>query len=104
MKARSWISRLGGVIAAALMVSTALADPAMAGTDPASLPGVVDPHFPPAGYDRLHALGAATICADAYLAGYGWQGWNCDADGRAVLVGTTGQHRAIEALSIGTFG
>jgi hypothetical protein len=45
-----------------------------------------------------------TICAHAYVQGIGWQGWRCASRGGALYVGTTGQSRRLEAVSIWTAG
>jgi hypothetical protein len=43
-----------------------------------------------------------TVCARAYVQGVGWQNWRCASRGGALYVGTTGQSRRIEALSVWT--
>jgi uncharacterized protein YjdB len=45
-----------------------------------------------------------TVCARAYVQGVGWQNWRCASRGGALYVGTTGQGRRIEALSVWTAG
>jgi hypothetical protein len=45
-----------------------------------------------------------TICARAYVQGVGWQSWRCASRGGALYVGTTGQNRRMESVSIWTAG
>jgi uncharacterized protein YjdB len=45
-----------------------------------------------------------TICARANVQGVGWQSWRCASRGGALYVGTTGQSRRMEAVSIWTAG
>jgi uncharacterized protein YjdB len=54
---------------------------------------------------RMEALAMVTtnvsgVCANAYLSNIGFQGQVCGADGTAITVGTEGQSRAMEAITI----
>jgi hypothetical protein len=96
--------RVVAVVAAVVTALTTFAQPANAAITPATTtwewPGYdwANPPFqgtPPT--DLPPNEPTLTICANAHLAGIGWQGWQC---GDSVEVGTTGQSRRMEALAL----
>jgi hypothetical protein len=45
-------------------------------------------------------VAAVDVCASAHVQNIGWQGDVCGSNGRAVVVGTTGQGLRMEALAL----
>lgn len=47
---------------------------------------------------KIEQAGSKSLCANAHLAGTGWQGTRCTKPGVPITIGTVGQSRAIEAI------